>query len=128
MRQPRRRPPVWNRGPKVFRVAWRWRPGVDEGARERVRIAIGGWLASKGWASVSWRPVGRGEALYVHGLEGGGNLGRGRAKESESRTIHSFVVASLGSGQVEGPVRSGLRTARRGRAAPRSVTGEEPTV
>ena len=109
------RAPKWNRGPKVFTISWRWRKGVDDRARVRVRLAVGGWLTSIGLCVFTFRELGRGQYLYVEGLQGGDNLSTGRIRDplESGRAIHSFVVGALSREQHEGPIRSGLRTSRR---------------
>lgn len=111
----RARPPNWNRGPKVFRVSWRWRREVSIEARGRARLAIGGWLDSIDLEAYRFEDQGRHARLYVEGLLGADNLGTGRIADpiESGRAIHSFVVQALDPLQHEGPISSGLRTSRR---------------
>jgi hypothetical protein len=88
----------------VFRVRWRWTPGLAEKTRARARLAIAAWLDAIGFASFSFSEAGRGQSLYVHGDDD---------LRASSRAIHSFVVELLEPGELDGPIRSGLTTSRR---------------
>jgi len=118
-----------SRGTKTFYVAWRWAPATSPRLRYELRRAIAGWLRAAGFSSFKWltvggraggsRPTGAGargsssQQLRVHGLCGSRRrFGFDDPLES-GRGIASFVVRTL-AGAHTGPVRSGLRTARRG--------------
>jgi hypothetical protein len=104
VRKPRRRYQISTRGPKVFRVRWRWAPSTSERTRAYARLAVGGWLAGIGFPVFTFGQAGRAESLYVHGDD---------ELREHGRAIHSFVVHLLEDAEHEGPIRSGLMTAHR---------------
>lgn len=106
---------IHTRGPKVFRVRWRWSVTTPDIARAYARLAIGGWLAGIGFPSFKFGQTGRAESLYVHGEDD---------LRANGRAIHSFVVHLLEAREHDGPIRSGLMTAhRRAPRGPEAAAG-----